>query len=188
MTHNGSRVFASATPHSLKIWAEAQMGTFDPRVRERAPLRVIDHSRLDASNLMTYEYLREHRQERPSPTPDSLAQASSPPGSVENRESDSDYQPMADDDDDDTFKLVVRSGVTKDITLKVRPTTTCGAIVKAFLKRAEIADQYLEGRSIRGGGEPRLMIDGERMDPGTPISEADLEDGDQVEVEGLYQN
>jgi hypothetical protein len=90
---------------------------------------------------------------------------------------------MADDDDGDIFKLVVRSGITKDVTLKVRPATTCGAIVKAFLKRAVIADQYLEGRSIRGG--PRLMIDGERMDPETPISEADLEDGDQVEVDGL---
>jgi len=37
LTHNGSRVFASATPHSLKIWAEAQM---------------------DASDRATFEYLR----------------------------------------------------------------------------------------------------------------------------------
>jgi len=164
LTHNGSRVFASATPHSLKIWAEAQM---------------------DAFNFVTYEYLREHRQEHPPPTANVLAQGSSPPGSAEDGESESDSQSMADDDDGDIFKLVVRSGVTKDVTLKVRPTTTCGAIVKAFLKRAGIADQYLEGRSIRGGGGPRLMIDGERMDPETPISEADLEDGDQVEVDGL---
>lgn len=93
-----------------------------------------------------------------------------------------------DDDDDDVFKLVVRSGVTKDVTLKVRPTTTCGAIVKAFLKRAGIADKYFEGKSVRGksaAGGPRLMIDGEHMDPDIQISEADLEDGDQVEVTGL---
>ena len=31
LTHDGSRVFASATPHSLKIWAEAQMGAFIPK-------------------------------------------------------------------------------------------------------------------------------------------------------------
>lgn len=145
---------------------------------------MVDASRLDASDLVTYEYLREHRQELPPPTANALAQGSSPPGSAEDGDSDSDPQSMADDDDGDIFKLVVRSGITKDVTLKVRPTTTCGAIVKAFLKRAVIADQYLEGRSIRGGGQ-RLMIDGERMDPETPISEADLEDGDQVEVDGL---
>jgi Ubiquitin-2 like Rad60 SUMO-like len=155
---------------------------------ESAPLHVIDASRLDAYNFATYEYLREHRQERPPPTSGALAPGSSPPpGSAEDGDSESDSQSMADDGDGDIFKLVVRSGVTKDVTLKVRPTTTCGAIVKAFLKRAEIADQYLEGRSIRGGGGPQLMIDGERMDPEAPISEADLEDGDQVEVDGLHQ-
>jgi hypothetical protein len=146
---------------------------------------VIGASRLDASDLVTYEYLRGHRQERPPPTANAPAQGSSPPGSAEDEESESESHSMADDDDDDIFKLVVRSGATKDVSLKVRPTTTCGAIVKAFLKRAGIVDQYLEGRSIRGGGGPRLMIDGERMDPETPISEADLEDGDQVEVDGL---
>jgi hypothetical protein len=136
--------------------------------------------RSDASDLVTYEYLRAHRQEHPPPTANAPALGSSPPPSAEDEESNSDSQSMVDDDDDDDiFKLVVRSGVTKDVTLKVRPTTTCGAIVKAFLKRAGIADQYLEG------GGPRLMIDGERMDPETPISEADLEDGDQVEVDGL---
>jgi hypothetical protein len=152
---------------------------------ERAPLHVIDTSHLDASNLVTYEYLREHRQERPPPAADALAQGTSPPGSAEDAETETDFQPMADDDDGDILKLVVRSGVTMDVTLKVRQTTTCGAIVKAFLKRAEITDQYPEGRSIRRGGGPQLMIDGERMNPETPISEADLEDGDQVEVDGL---
>jgi hypothetical protein len=114
-----------------------------------------------------------------------LAERSSPLGSPEDSESELDTQSVADDDDDDVFKLVVRSGVTKDVTLKVRPTTSCGAIVKAFLKRAGIADQYFEGRSFRGKGGPRLMVDGEHMDPETPISEADLEDGDQVEIAGL---
>src|SRR6267154_3058844 len=137
--------------------------------------------RSDASDLVTYEYLRKHRQDRPPPTANAPAQESSPPGSAEDGESDSDSQSMADDDDDDIFKLVVRSGVTKDITLKVRPTTSCSAIVKAFLKRAGIADKYPGGKNPRGKGEPRLMVDGEHMRPETLISEADLEDGDQVE-------
>lgn len=145
---------------------------------------MIDDLRSDASDRATFEYLREHRQERHTPIADAPTQ-SSPLGSAEEEESESEAQSTVDDDDDDVFKLVVRSGVTKDVILKVRQTTTCGAIVKAFLKRAGIADQYLEGRGFRGGGGPRLMVDGEHMKPDTPISEADLEDGDQVEVDGL---
>jgi len=148
----------------LKIWAEAQMV---------------------ASDFATFEYIREHRHERPPPAEGGLAQWSSPPGSADGDEFESDAQSNAGDDDDDVFKLVIRSGVTEDVTLKVRPTTSCGAIVKAFLKRAGIADKYLEGKSFRGKRGPRLMVDGEQMDPDTPISEADLEDGDQVEVGGL---
>jgi Ubiquitin-2 like Rad60 SUMO-like len=143
---------------------------------------------LDASDVATFEYLREHRHERPPPIADGSTQWSPSPGSAEDAESESDAQSMAEDDDDDVFKLVVRSGVTKDVTLKVRPTTTCGAIVKAFLKRAGIADKHIEGKNSRGksaAGGPRLMIDGEHMSPDIPISEADLEDGDQVEITGL---
>ena len=156
------------------------MGTIVPKY-ERADY-VIDDLRSDASDLVTFQYLREHRQERPPPTANALSQRSSPSGTTEDGESESDAQSMADDDDDGVFKLVVRSAVTKDVILKVRPTTSCGAIVKAFLKRAGIADQYSENRNVRG---PQLMVDGEHMNPDTPISDADLEDGDQVEVAGL---
>ena len=182
MTHNGSRVFASATPHSLEIWAEAEMGTMSQSLSMQL-LYDFNPLHSDASDLVTFQYLREHRQERHPPTANALSQRSSPSGTTEDGESESDAQSMADDDDDDdVFKLVVRSAVTKDVILKVRPTTSCGAIVKAFLKRAGIADQYSESRSFRG---PQLMVDGEHMKPDTPISEADLEDGDQVEVDGL---
>lgn len=142
--------------------------------------------RSDASDRATFEYLREHRQERPPPIANAIG--SSPLGSAEEEESESEAQSAADDDDDDVFKLVVRSGVTKDVILKVRPTTTCGAIVKAYLKRAGVADQYSEARGFHGGEGPRLMVDGEHMKPDTPISEADLEDGDQVEVDGLQHH
>ncbi|KAI9465518.1 hypothetical protein BJY52DRAFT_586407 [Lactarius psammicola] len=166
LTHSGARVFASATPHSLKIWAEAQM---------------------DASDVTTFEHLREQRHELHPPVAGSSTSWTPPPGGTEDGESESDVQSIA-EEDDDIFKLVVRSGVTKDVTLKVRPTTNCGAIVKAFLRRAGIADKYPEGKSSRkksAVGGPRLMIDGDQMDPNTPISETDLEDGDQVEVTGL---
>ena len=76
------------------------------------------------------------------------------------------------DDNEDTFKLSVRSGSSTAVTITVRPTTTCGAIVAAFLKRAGLTSTK----------RPKLMIDGDKMNPETPISEADLEDGDLVEV------
>ncbi len=143
--------------------------------------------RLDASDVTTFEHLREQRHELHPPVAGSSTSWTPPPGNTEDGESESDVQSVA-EEDDDIFKLVVRSGVTKDVTLKVRPTTSCGAIVKAFLRRAGIADRYPEGKSSRkksAVGGPRLMIDGDQMDPDTPISEADLEDGDQVEVTGL---
>jgi hypothetical protein len=126
-------------------------------------------------------------------------------------------QSVADEDEDDNkFKLVLRSALTgdKNITLTVRPTAKCGSILKAFLKRAGLEEQYPHvfsdtpaapppttgAKRGRGGGrknnakaaaaamplkDPRLCIDGEKMDNETPISEADLEDGDMVEVVGL---
>lgn len=185
LSRDGSRVYASATPHSLKIWAETQLGTCHSW-RSSAPS---DAHGLDASDMLTFEYLRMHRHTRASST-DGRDRSHSPTGSMNDGDSETDVMSAAEDNDDDneTFKLVVRSGSTKDITLTVRPTTTCGAIVKAFLKRAGIADKYPEGKSSRrksAASGPRLMIDGERMDPDTPISTADLEDGDQVEVAGL---
>ena len=94
------------------------------------------------------------------------------------------------DSECDTFKLVVRSVIAKDITLTVRPTTKCGAIVKAFLKKAGMADNYpavfgVAGRKKNGSKDPRLCVDGDKMGNGDEISEADLEDGDQVEIVGL---
>ena len=125
-------------------------------------------------------------------------------------------QSVADDEEDhNKFKLVLRSALTgdKNVTLTVRPTTKCGNILKAFLKRAGLEEQYPHifsdtpavpppttgAKRGRGGGrknnakaaaavplkDPRLCIDGEKMDNETPISEADLEDGDMVEVVGL---
>lgn len=119
-----------------------------------------------------------------------------------------DTQNHADDDSDagaasesegDTFKLILRSGggvVKGDIMLTVRPTTTCGAIVRAYLKKAGIADQYpavsaapakkgSQKRKNAGGKAPKLSIDGDTAEDADQIGEKDLEDGDLVEVVGL---
>ncbi|KZV70230.1 hypothetical protein PENSPDRAFT_651752 [Peniophora sp. CONT] len=167
VTFEGLRVFSSSTPDSLKIWAEAEM---------------------DACDKVTFEYLRNNRNQRP-PTSSSGQPSGSQPksGPSGGGDSDSETEVESSAEDDDTFKLTIRSGTVKDVTLTVRPSTTCGAIVKAFLKRAGLADKYSEGKSRRKStaGGPRLVVDGDRMEPGTPISAADLEDGDQVEIAGL---
>ena len=88
------------------------------------------------------------------------------------------------------FHLLVRSERTKDqdISLLVRPTTKCGAIVRAFLKKAGLEAEYPPGGSAppaKGRGRtrtkvvaankvPMLSVDGDKMDPEAEIGEADL--------------
>ena len=145
---------------------------------------------IDACDKITFEFLRAQRAQRAqaleSPSKPLHSQSKAGPSAGGGDDSETEVESSA--EDDDTFKLIVRSGIgIKDITLTVRPTTTCGAIVKAFLKRAGLADKYSEGKSRRKStaGGPRLVVDGDSMEPDTPISEADLEDGDLVEIAGL---
>lgn len=121
-----------------------------------------------------------------TPAPDELSDTEIPPS--QNTET-------ASDADGDTFKLILRSAISKDITLTVRPTTKCEAIVKAFLKRVGIEAQYPEvfntkgvgtkNRGSKGQKDPRLCIDGDKMGNDVEIGDADLDDGDLVEVVGL---
>jgi Ubiquitin-2 like Rad60 SUMO-like len=84
----------------------------------------------------------------------------------------------------DKFKVVLRAHGMKEITLSVRPTTTCSKIVRAFL--AVAAKQGGKApASPRKAAQVRLSIDGEKQHPDTPISNCDLEDGDLIEVVGL---
>lgn len=84
------------------------------------------------------------------------------------------------------FKLTLRSAITtKDIVLTVRPTTTCGAIVNAFLKSAGLLNKYPPSSRKRGKAEPVLQIDGDKMSPSAAIGDAGLDDGDCVDVVGL---
>jgi Ubiquitin-2 like Rad60 SUMO-like len=98
----------------------------------------------------------------------------------------------------DTFKLTLRSArVPGDVVVTVRPSTKCGAIVKAYLKKAGLGDKYLEedrGTTGRKRGRkslkvvtagPSLMVDGDKMNNDAVIGDAELEDGDMVEVVGL---
>jgi hypothetical protein len=76
------------------------------------------------------------------------------------------------------FKIVLRSAASsKNISLTVRPTTTCNAIVQAYVKACKLQPTL----AIRA----RLVVDGDKLDPTSQISAADLEDGDMVEVVGL---
>jgi hypothetical protein len=98
---------------------------------------------------------------------------------------------------EDTFKLTLRSVKTpKGIVLTVRPQTKCGAIVKAYLRKVGIANEYLEydtnararnrgRRSVIIASGPRLVVDGDKLDNEVEIREADVEDGDILEVAGL---
>jgi len=98
---------------------------------------------------------------------------------------------------EDTFKLTLRSAKTpKDIILTVRPQTKCGAILKAYLRKAGLANEYLEydagargrnrgRRSVIIASGPRLVVDGDKLDNEVEIREADVEDGDIIEVTGL---
>lgn len=97
----------------------------------------------------------------------------------------------------DTFKLTLRSVKTpKGIALTVRSQTKCGAIVKAYLRKAGLASEYLEydahagvrnrgRRSVIIASGPQLVIDGDKLDNGAEIREAEVEDGDIIEVTGL---
>ena len=101
------------------------------------------------------------------------------------------------DEAEDTFKLTLRSVKTpKGIVLTVRPQTKCGAILKAYLRKAGLANEYLEHstgtkgrnrgrRSVIIASGPRLVVDGDKLDNEVEIKEADVEDGDIIEVNGL---
>ncbi|KAF8195401.1 hypothetical protein BJ912DRAFT_956829 [Pholiota molesta] len=198
MTYQGKRFFPSVTPTFLKIYG--------------------DTAELAAYEKQAYEYIQKH--------PTALQHTNAPAsplrkeddGAIEiesdaEREENNSYIPQTQTQDSEAdseaegeiFKLILRSSGNKDITLTVRPTTKCGAIVKAFLNKLDVADQYPDifadapakpaakkrGRPTKtatvaaAAKDPRLCIDGDKMDNQTPIGDMDLEDGDMVEVVGL---
>ncbi|KAF4590037.1 hypothetical protein EYR40_009568 [Pleurotus pulmonarius] len=179
VSYKGVRLFASVTADALEMPPEAE---------------------LVACDRATFEYLR--NQSLPSLGGDVNApmdEEESTAAADKSNESDAESEASQ----SDTFKLIIRSKLTKDkdITLTVRPTTKCGAIVKAFLKKAGLSEQYpsagevgapakpqaknKKGSKAIAAKNPKLSIDGDEADNGTQIEDFDLEDGDQVEVVGL---
>jgi Ubiquitin-2 like Rad60 SUMO-like len=149
----------------------------------------------------TYDYIRAHPNSVQNTSGNSNAgpidiDSNDGPGGAESQQSDAESE-----SDEDKFKLILRSALTanKEINLVVRPTTKCGAIVKAFLKKAGLSGQYPEvfagvsgakkgGRKSNvaaAGKDPRLCLDGDKLDNASEIGDADLEDGDMIEVVGL---
>ncbi|KAK0464330.1 uncharacterized protein EV420DRAFT_1037191 [Desarmillaria tabescens] len=190
MTYQNRRFFPSVTPHTLGIWSSAEFV---------------------ACSKKTYEYMRSSKYRAPKlppVDPDVIVITSDTDGGV-NITSDDDDEPDTfftappavpdtdkEEDDGEKLKLTLRSNkTTQDIVLVVRPTTTCGAIVRAFLKKAGLADEYpavMSGVASsptkkRGAQakDPRIYIEGDKMGNEVEIGEADVEDGDMVEVGGL---
>ncbi|KAG1774880.1 hypothetical protein EV702DRAFT_1121630 [Suillus placidus] len=161
VSHDGKRLFASGTPHGLRIWAEGE---------------------LEACDQTTWDYIRAHRHQQAPKTAQSSRNSPSP-------ERESDTESEAESTGGDKIKLVLRSAATEDnVNLTVRPTTTCGAIVKAFLKAAGLSDRYPVSPPTgkrTAQAMPQLVVDGDKMADDVEIGEADLDDGDLVEVVGL---
>ncbi|KAG6902529.1 hypothetical protein C0995_015347 [Termitomyces sp. Mi166 len=171
LTFGGKRIYASVTPTAFQMWGEVELVGCDK---------------------VTYEYLRTHSTNPVPATMEEIPSDTDAPSPSQARDDDDKAQES--EIEGGTFKLILRSSLsTKDITLTVRPTTKCGAIVKAYLKKAGVADQYpgLFAEEGKKGGkgkvekDPRLCIDGDKMGNDVEIGDADLEDGDMVEVVGL---
>lgn len=169
LTLGGHRVYSSVSPAALGIWSD---GEFDACLRE------------------TYELLKDSRLR---PTFASRTTVDEDEGGEEGSSDTGSTGDVA----ADTFKLTIRSIKTpKGIILTVRPQTKCGAIVRAYLRKAGLADEYLgydAGTTDRNRGRrsiiissgPRLVVDGDKLDNEVEIKETDLEDGDIVEITGL---
>ncbi|KAI0822059.1 hypothetical protein BC628DRAFT_1412599 [Trametes gibbosa] len=189
LLYDDKRVFASSTPHSIGIWAEAELYACDQTTSQylQENKRLRSESVAPIGSSQAYDSGRSPPHARsPSVTELSDPDMGGPPSEHEHK----DEKPA------DTIRLVVRSERTKgrDISLLVRPTTKCGAIVRAFLKKAGLEAEYpadAPAGKTRGRGKapaaknPALCVDGEKMGPETEIGDADLEDGDQVDVVGL---
>ncbi|KAH8825157.1 hypothetical protein DL96DRAFT_1612111 [Flagelloscypha sp. PMI_526] len=171
--HNQHLVFSSVTPAALKIWSKSDFV---------------------ACEKSTYEWIKK----QPGGVSAFLGGGIREPTPGLDNDSDKDDGPTINAEDaDDAFTIILRSAVTKEVRLTVRPTTKCGAIVKAFLKKADLPEPASGGPPAkkRGGkkgaagqneyGNVKLSIDGDRMGDDVEIGEADLEDEDVVEVVGL---
>lgn len=226
---DGKRIFASVTPSTLNLWRSADFDAYEraaydyirsnPDLRYSSGLSSTQPQTQSSSGVNsgnTFE-LSDSDDDDAARASSSAQAAPSYPSSSSNvlppSSSSSSKGPVAPSDseaeDDDKFKLTLRSSATKDVTVTVRPTTKCGSIIKAFLKKAGLEAQYThvfaDNGSVdaqatpkakgkgRGKGAkaaapqkvPKLSLDGDKLDNDSPIGDADLEDGDVIDVVDL---
>ncbi|KAJ3825290.1 hypothetical protein EV361DRAFT_884169, partial [Lentinula raphanica] len=216
MTYRGTRFFSSVTPQTLSIWSNAEFVACDlptyeykrkraaEKLREEteavAQTRNLPKQNIPESNVIDLDD-DDDEVELSSTTYD--ARVPSPPPTSQ---SEPHATTSGAHEDQDKFKIVLRSAQTSsDIVLNVRSTTKCGAIVKAFLNKAGLSNNYPAIFADAAGGSstpkpksrkslvgvagnikiPGLSIDGDKVGNDTEIGVYDLEDGDMIEVVGL---
>ncbi|THV03056.1 hypothetical protein K435DRAFT_310547 [Dendrothele bispora CBS 962.96] len=232
MTLRGNRFFPSVTPEALNIWDQAEFVACDKTTYDYLRKESRFASQQPPSNKPTSSsntWKQAHVESDDDDDEIVVLGSDGEPSNAGDESSDvelisenealntSTAAPASsltpDQDDGPTFKLVLRSGKTQnDITLTVRPTTKCGAIVKAFLKKAGFADKdeyagFLQDAASSGAAPkpkkkprknargaatvasdqkiPTLCVDGDKVGNDTEIGDQDLEDGDMIEVVGL---
>lgn len=187
LTLKDHRIYSSVSPAALEIWSDGEFGTLLLIV-----LLVSVDVLVDACLGKTFEIIKDNHSRDPAGPYPTAAEGD------ESGEGNSDVDSL-EDAAEDTFKLTLRSIRTpKGIVLTVRPQTKCGAIVKAYLRKAGLANDYLEydtgtSTKVQNRGRriiviasgPRLVVDGDKLDNEVEIREADVEDGDIIEVTGL---
>ncbi|KAI5121071.1 hypothetical protein M0805_008585 [Coniferiporia weirii] len=168
ITYNGKKVFATSTPATLSIWSEAELEICTEYVyrfmKEQERLRRLAGSTEGGTGAQDSEVGAGVRTE--SGVNPAQAHASTESGA----ESDASH------DRSDTFRLHLRSDA-ETITVTVRPTTKCRAIVASFLRKT--------GRPAAAAKKARIEVDGIKLATDSEIGTADLEDGDLIDIVGL---
>ncbi|ESK95217.1 hypothetical protein Moror_3975 [Moniliophthora roreri MCA 2997] len=197
LSYRGNRFFPSISPADLHMYNQAEIVACDKKtwdhIRKNRTKALVDADAIELTSdsgddIVTLAPVTEIDSDD---SDDGGAAANIPPS----------QDPVA--DTGDVIKITIRSGMTnKDVSLTVRQTAKCGAVVKAFLKRSGLEGNYpafMSGDTVpavngkKGGRKatvvppkfPQLCIDGDRVGNDEEIGNYDLEDGDMVEVVGL---
>ncbi|KAL5524571.1 hypothetical protein ACEPAF_9711 [Sanghuangporus sanghuang] len=135
-------------------------------------LSIWSEAELVAYEEHVYKYIKAHEQ-RQSPADDFSAEP--PPSSSAFSQSDILAEPGPSQDKADAFKLQIRCG-QRTVVIGVRPTAKCAAIVENVLRKL--------GKPDSAAKAARIEVDGEKLSPESEIGEADLEEGDLIDIVG----
>lgn len=85
------------------------------------------------------------------------------------------------DDDAEIIKLFLRCRVRPDpLRLNVRTSAKCGRVIDAYLKK--LTKEGIVPQSREG---VRIVLDGEEVDDNATVESLEVEDGDQLDVNGV---